>query len=283
MSQVRSRTSKAQATLIGLVLGLLALVATVVAPSASGGGAATNLGIEKDDSPDPVESGKRLTYTITVTNLTPNAAIGVVVEDKLPTRVDFRSATSSQGTCTRAGRNVTCELGDIPGGGTATIEIRVSPTKTGAITNTATVSADNDPSDATATEATTVIPGPPSCGGSAATIVGTPGDDVIVGTEESDVIAALAGADQVEALGGADKICGARGRDRLKGQADGDLVKGGRGRDKTRGGAGDDTVKGGRRADNLRGGSGDDILAGGPDSDRCRGGSGSDILTSCER
>src|SRR3954466_14410905 len=49
------------------------------------------------------------------------------------------------------------------------------------------------------------------CGGLVATIVGTPGDDVLTGTTEVDVIAAGKGDDRVEALAGNDFVCGGEG------------------------------------------------------------------------
>lgn len=72
-----------------------------------------------------------------------------------------------------------------------------------------------------------VAPGPggvaraaPRCDGRRATIVGTPGRDVLRGTPRADVIAALGGADVVRGLGGADVICGG-GRRPPRGRARG--------------------------------------------------------------
>jgi hypothetical protein len=56
-----------------------------------------------------------------------------------------------------------------------------------------------------------------SCDGRPATIVGTPGDDVIVGTPGPDVIAARDGNDIVWGLAGDDVICGGPGSDLLVG------------------------------------------------------------------
>jgi hypothetical protein len=60
----------------------------------------------------------------------------------------------SQGSCAENAGVVTCQLGTIPNQGSATVVIEVTPTATGELTNTATVSAqqaDPDPSDSTAT------------------------------------------------------------------------------------------------------------------------------------
>jgi Ca2+-binding RTX toxin-like protein len=56
---------------------------------------------------------------------------------------------------------------------------------------------------------------PPTCDGSAATVVGTDGDDTLVGTAGPDVIAGLGGNDRIEGLGGADRLCGDSGADVL--------------------------------------------------------------------
>ena len=118
---------------------------------------------------------------------------------------------------------------------------------------------------------------PPTCGDQIATIVGSPGRDLIVGTHRRDVIAARGGADRVRGRGGEDTICGDRGDDRLQGGGGNDGgpetpsdpvvagsgIKGGKGQDLIGGGAGNDYVSGGRAADHL---------AGDEDEDRCIGG-----------
>ena len=280
-----SSMRKSRLAVVGGTLAVLGLFGLTVFSSGAGAGTTADLALEKSDSPDPVDEGSVLTYTITVANLDTSPANNVVVKDKLPNKVDFRSAEAAggtQGNCVRQGRTVTCDLGTIGSLGTATVTIRVRPEKDGTISNTATVTSNNDPVSANNEDTeTTQVDGVPSCGGRAATIVGTTGDDVITGTEQRDVISALSGNDQVNALGGKDSVCGKGGRDQLKGKADGDLVKGGGGRDVAKGGGGDDVVRGGPKRDRLRGGSGDDLLAGGGGNDDCRGGSGADTLKSC--
>jgi uncharacterized repeat protein (TIGR01451 family) len=277
------RTPKARLAAVGGALAVLALVGLTMFSPTAGAGGPVDLALEKSDSPDPVEVGSVLTYTIAVEHQSGPASSEVVVEDKLPNRVDFISANASEGTCDRQGRTITCTLGSVLSG-SATVTIEVRPKKDGRISNTASVSdtflSDPDPSDNEDTETTKVIKGP-SCGGRAATIIGTPGDDVITGTDQRDVVAALGGDDQVNALGGKDAICGKSGDDLLKGKADADLIKGGGGRDTGKGGGGDDIIRGGPKPDRLRGGSGDDLLAGGGGNDNCRGGPGTDTLKSC--
>ncbi len=89
--------------------------------------------------------GNTLAYALTVTNAGPSAANGVTVVDDLPARVDLVDVTPSAGTCTNAGRRVTCSIATLAVGDTMTITIRIQPNAPGDISNTATV----DPGSAT--------------------------------------------------------------------------------------------------------------------------------------
>jgi len=101
-----------------------------------------------------------------------------------------------------------------------------------------------------------------ACGGLVATIVGTPGDDVLIGTTDADVIVALEGDDRVEALAGNDFVCGGDGTDTLVGGEGADFLVGGLGGGVIRGGAGNDRITGAVMV-------GDDTqaVAGGPGQD----------------
>src|SRR5207249_1720154 len=119
-----------------------------------------DLAISKTDSPDPVIAGTNLTYTITVTNNGPGAATSVTMTDPLPGTVTFVSATPSQGTCSGTS-TVSCNLGTLVNGGSATVTIVVTPTQAGGISNTASVAAnefDPNPDNNSATQGTTVNP-----------------------------------------------------------------------------------------------------------------------------
>ncbi|MPZ22220.1 MAG: DNRLRE domain-containing protein [Dehalococcoidia bacterium] len=102
------------------------------------------------------------------------------------------------------------------------------------------------------------------CQGRPATIVGTPGADVIFGTPGRDVIVGLGGADIIYGMGGHDLICGNAGNDIVHG------------------GDGNDTLVGGPGADTLIGEAGRDRLIGGPGRDVCNGGAGRDTAVTCE-
>lgn len=121
--------------------------------------AAADLQLTKTDSPDPVAVGGTLTYTLTAENLGPNTATGVTVTDTLPSSVTFGSATASQGSCTVDGRVVTCDIGTLASGASATVTIEVTPQQEGNITNTASVAGDQSdpvPTNNTASEGTQV-------------------------------------------------------------------------------------------------------------------------------
>jgi uncharacterized repeat protein (TIGR01451 family) len=83
--------------------------------------------------------GSPLTYTIVVTNNGPSTASSVLLTDNLPPGVTFVSATSTRGSCTEASGTVTCSLGYLSSGRTATVTVVITPTRRGAITNRATV------------------------------------------------------------------------------------------------------------------------------------------------
>lgn len=106
-----------------------------------------DLVVSKTDNIDPAKTNQLVTYTITVTNNGPSDASSVTVTDTLPANgVTFVSATPSQGgPCTKAGNVVTCPLGTIANGNSATVTIQVRYTTIGTKTNT--VSASSTPPD----------------------------------------------------------------------------------------------------------------------------------------
>jgi Ca2+-binding RTX toxin-like protein len=130
--------------------------------------------------------------------------------------------------------------------------------------------------------------GAATCAGKHATIVGTPGDDVIVGKKASDVIYGGGGDDKISGgPNGNDTICGGPGNDilqgghgydKLYGQGGDDTLSGSTGSDALDGGEGDDRLLGEQGADSLFGGGGEDFLDGAKGPDRLYGGAGNDSL-----
>jgi uncharacterized repeat protein (TIGR01451 family) len=275
--------------LFGMAAALAGVVALVLINWPGGASAAsgpTDLALTKSDSPDPVAEGGRLTYTIQVKNQGTGDATGVVVTDPLSASdVDFVSATATSGTCEEKAKTVTCTLGTVNAGTTATVTILVEPKKTGTISNTATVVSpqDSTPTNNQDTETTVVNQtgqaGKASC--ASPTINGTTGDDVITGTDRADVIVTLAGNDQVFAGGGKDLVCTDGGTDFVSGGPGGDTVIGGADPDTLKGKGGNDVLKGKGGPDRLRGNAGNDLLNGGGSRDSCKGGAGSDTLKRC--
>jgi uncharacterized repeat protein (TIGR01451 family) len=119
---------------------------------------AADLSVIKTDSPDPVRKGGTVTYTIVVTNQG-HASATVQLTDVLSTSLRFVSVTSTAGSCSQLNGTVTCALGEIPSGGSATVTIAASARRTGTALNTAQVSSlspDPNPANNTNTEETTI-------------------------------------------------------------------------------------------------------------------------------
>lgn len=282
----RSRAPRLFGT-ASVFLGALVLVALCTGGAAAAPGDA-DLSITKSDSPDPAVAGDNVTYTIQVTN--PGTSVGpatnVVVTDNLPNGVDFVSATG--GDCQRTGHTVTCELGQVDPGTTATVTIVVKTKRNDTLTNTASVASPEDVVLANnSATATTTVPskgqGKKKVKASCATptITGTAGDDVLVGTAAGDVIVSYGGNDRIFSAGGKDLVCAGKGRDLIVGGPGGDTLIGGGGADTLKGKGGGDLLKGKNGRDSLRGNAGNDVLNGGKKRDNCKGGSGRDVLKSC--
>ncbi|HKV25381.1 MAG TPA: C25 family cysteine peptidase [Candidatus Acidoferrum sp.] len=104
-----------------------------------------DLAISKTASPDPVDQGTNLTYTLQVTNNGPAPALNVTVTDPIPSEVTYGSVATTQGTCTfNAGTTtVNCNLGTVTVGSLVVITINATAntfSSTTLSTNTATVS-----------------------------------------------------------------------------------------------------------------------------------------------
>jgi uncharacterized repeat protein (TIGR01451 family) len=254
---------------LGMAAGLL--VALAVTTGLPGGALAvvgpTDLALTKSDAPDQVTQGSNLTYSIQVANQGANDASGVVVTDTLPKEVDFISAAASGGTCQEDKGVVTCNLGQVNAGTTATVTIVVRTKNSGTISNAAAVASPNDTNAANNQDTETTVvakrgqgQGKASC--ASPTISGTPGNDVLVGTAGPDVIRGFAGDDQISSLDGKDLVCADLGADIVNTGPRGDTAIGGAGPDLLAGAGGGDTLRGKSGRDRLRGKRGNDLLNG---------------------
>ncbi len=120
-----------------------------------------DLSIAKSDAPDPIISGAKVTYTITLANNGAANAQAVVVTDNLPVSVSFVScAANNGGVCGGSGNNRMVTFSSLASGSSATITLVATANGAGGstISNTATVSSatpdpNNGNNSATATTA----------------------------------------------------------------------------------------------------------------------------------
>jgi uncharacterized repeat protein (TIGR01451 family) len=143
----------ATATASNLVPNLTGNSATAMVVVANANSA--NVTIVKTASPSPtVPSGDTLTYTLAITNNGPATATNVTVTDPLPPDVTYLSV--SPNTCSEAGGTVTCLLGSMTNGATATVTILTLAGPPGIATNTGSVIADQMTSPNTSTQVETI-------------------------------------------------------------------------------------------------------------------------------
>jgi uncharacterized repeat protein (TIGR01451 family) len=270
---------------VALALGL------IWGSGASAAVGATDLSLSKTDTADPVTVGDTFGYVITAKNDGTMDAGDVKITDPLPSRVAYVSATPSSGSCQKSGSKVTCDLGQVNAGASASVTIMVKASKSGTASNTASLTSADDTNAANnvATQTTVINKKPaapkpprklaPSC--ARPTIVGTPGNDVLQGTTHADIIVGLGGNDQIFGNRGNDLICAGPGADFVDGGPGKDVIIGGRGPDRLFGGDGADVIRGKNGRDRLFGQGGDDLLNGGAGRDRCKGGPGANTILNC--
>jgi uncharacterized repeat protein (TIGR01451 family)/fimbrial isopeptide formation D2 family protein len=141
---------------------------TLVGPSA-------DLSITKT-GPARVTANGTITWTLVATDGGPSPASGVTIADALPAGVTYQSATPTQGTCGASGQAVSCALGALAPGATASVQVvgRVATSLAGTtIQNTATVQGNEPDPDAannssTASTAVDTAPGASAAGNGAA-------------------------------------------------------------------------------------------------------------------
>ncbi|WP_329114299.1 calcium-binding protein [Streptomyces sp. NBC_01353] len=224
--------------------------------------------------PTTISIGDQATYTVRVTNTSATAtATGVSVSDTLTgASGTLLSATPSQGgPCTVNATTMSCGLGALAPGASATVTVVAEPRATGTLTDrvtTAAVEADPVPANNTAT-ATTTVNNARGC-----TIIGRSTGETLNGTFGNDVICALSGNDTVNGGGGNDTVHAGPGNDVVNGGNGGDRLIGQSGNDRLNGDSGNDNL------DTRDGVTGNDQAFGGLGFDTCTTDAG-DTRNSC--
>ncbi len=99
----------------------------------------SDLSVTKVASDDTPNVDDNVTFTITVSNVGPDAATGVAVTDQLPSGYDFVSSNTAFGSYNNG--NGVWSIGSIANGASATLEIVAKVKSTGVYDNTATITA----------------------------------------------------------------------------------------------------------------------------------------------
>jgi uncharacterized repeat protein (TIGR01451 family) len=120
-----------------LLVGLILTASLLLAGSAQ---AQTDPGISTTQTAHhkPATVGQPHPFTITVTNNSAPQHVGL--KNFLPDSVHLVSATPSQGSCGGGDHGVNgveCDLGNLPPGGSATVDVVATPTLPGTVKNTA--------------------------------------------------------------------------------------------------------------------------------------------------
>ncbi len=95
-----------------------------------------NLAVTQLASPGALLTNQLLSYTINVTNGGPALATSVTLTDTLPSGVALNFFEANQGSCDLSGPDsITCALGNLASGATATATVRVIPFNGGTLSN----------------------------------------------------------------------------------------------------------------------------------------------------
>lgn len=111
---------------------------------------AADVSVTANASPSSVVFGNPVTFALTVQNAGAATATNVVLTNALTAGIPVQSTSASQGSCATAAATVTCGLGTLAKGGSATVSIVVVPPQSAtSATDNAAVSADQiDPNTA---------------------------------------------------------------------------------------------------------------------------------------
>ena len=122
-----------------------------------------DLSVLKTVSLDPFVPGQPLTYTITVTNNGPSAAMNSTLDDQIPAGLTVTNLQSPVGSCSEDGVTISCQFGDVGPGQSFAVEVEAEtdPSITTTVINTAIVDSDTEeatPGDESSTATTEPLP-----------------------------------------------------------------------------------------------------------------------------
>lgn len=121
-------------------------------------GSAVSLGIAAVATPSATGVGNQVSFKYTITN-NGDLTTGVTFSDVLPSGATFVSASTSPGSCgtpTGSPSTLTCSIGTLNAGATATVTVNLTPTVAGSIGNSGTVTVLGSTFTATASTSATV-------------------------------------------------------------------------------------------------------------------------------
>ena len=117
--------------------------------------------VKTASSPTPLNG--IVNYTLTVTNKGPDTATNVQVADPAPSGITYLTVNPSKGSCNLTASLITCSLGSLAAGETASIDVTARATAVGTHTNVATTTGaggrETNPAD-NVDDAVTVVPAP---------------------------------------------------------------------------------------------------------------------------
>ncbi len=116
------------------------------------------LAVSQLAAPSPVFVGSNLTYTLTVTNRGPGAALDVVLTNPLPAGVVVTWTNTTQGTFANVAGKVICQIGGLASNATATVTLLAVPSLAGQLTNIAYVATASQDTNTVNNSASTVVP-----------------------------------------------------------------------------------------------------------------------------
>lgn len=158
-----------------------------------------DLSLAATASAEPAQLEVPFTYALVVANSGPSPATDVWLTNTLPTELVLLSAQLTQGTGVASGNRLTCNLGVVPAGATATVVLTVFPGTLGTFTNLATVrrlEADGDLVNNTAALVTHVVPQSLPVAFSAPGLVSIPSSGAAIPYPSTIIVSQLVGSVQ---------------------------------------------------------------------------------------